>query len=182
MMNNPWKMVALLAVVVVLVVGLIVMSNLEQSYVPTPTGPMPHMHEYQKSIVKANCTEPGRQVYTCSCGETYDMILEDPVGHKYGEWVSIQEPSEEAEGIRQRKCKNCDALQEENYTVWLLSYTEYLALSPAEQQAYYETFEDYEAYFEWLNQAKEDYENNKDQIEIGGGGSLDLGDILGGGK
>lgn len=182
MTNNPLKIIALVAVVVALVVGLKVLSNLEQTFVPTPTGTMPHLHEYQETIVKADCTESGRKVFTCNCGETYEKILEEPVGHKYGAWVSIQEPSADAEGIRQRKCKNCAAVEEENYTVWLLSYEEYLALTPAEQQAYYETFADYEAYFAWLNKAKEDYENNKDQIEIGGNGSLDLGDIIGGKK
>lgn len=179
MTNNPLKIIALVAVVVALVVGLKVLSNLEQTFVPTPTGTMPHLHEYQETIVKANCTESGRKVFTCNCGETYEKILEEPLGHKFDQWVSVREPSADAEGVRQRTCKVCGTVEEENYTVWMLTYEEYLALTPAQQQAYYETFEDYEAYFAWLNQAKENYENSKDQIEIDGSGSLDLGDIIG---
>jgi hypothetical protein len=182
MMNNPWKIVALLAAAVAIVVGFIVLSNFEQTYVPSPSGSAPHGHDYRVTIVEANCTEGRRKVYTCSCGESYEKILEEPLGHKFDQWVSAREPSADAEGVRQRTCKVCGTVEEENYTVWMLTYEEYLALTPAQQQAYYETFEDYEAYFAWLNQAKEDYENSKDQIEIDGSGSLDLGDIIGGKK
>lgn len=75
----------------------------------------------------------------------------------------IQEPTEPSEPVE------------------LLTYEEYMALSPEEQQAYFLSFEDPADYMAWFNQAKAEYEANKDDIVIGGDGNVDIGDILGGG-
>ena len=177
MMNNLWKILGIVMVAVAVGALAIAAKNFDSKPL-SDDATKPHYHMYEETVRKPSCTEHGVKLYICSCGYTYQETMGEPKGHKYGEWVSIQEPTEDAEGIRQRKCKHCDAVQEENYTVWLLSYEEYMALTPEEQQAYYESFEDFDAYFDWLNKAKEDYENNKDEIKIEGGGSLDLGDII----
>jgi hypothetical protein len=180
MMNNPLKIVVILMIAAVLVVGIVMISNWEQEQISTHTGTMPYEHQFVKTTRNVTCTENGIHLYTCECGYFYEEIVKKSKGHKFEQWVSVREPAEDAEGLRQRKCKYCDCVQEEAYTVWLMSYEEYLALTPAQQQAFYESFESAEAYFAWLHKEKEDYENNKDQIEIDGGGSLDLGDIIGG--
>ena len=63
----------------------------------------------------------------------------------------------------------------------LLTYAEYIALSGAEQQEYFNQFADIDAFFAWLNEAKEEWENSQSgsDIIIGGDETLDLGDLLG---
>jgi len=61
-----------------------------------------------------------------------------------------------------------------------LSYEEYMAMSPTEQQAYFQSFSNPADFFTWHNNAKAEYDANKNDIEIGAGGSIDLGDIING--
>ena len=53
-------------------------------------------------------------------------------------------------------------------------------MTPQEQQAFFESFESYEAFFAWLEEAKRIYEEKQNRIEIGDGGSVNLGDLIGG--
>ena len=53
-------------------------------------------------------------------------------------------------------------------------------MSGAEQQEYMMSFSSIEAFFEWFNAAKAKYDAEHPSIEIGGDGSIDLGDIIGG--
>lgn len=57
-----------------------------------------------------------------------------------------------------------------------LTYEEYLAMSPYEQQAHYESFPSLEAYIAWHNAALAEYEENQDSIEVTGG--IDIGDFM----
>lgn len=59
-----------------------------------------------------------------------------------------------------------------------LTYKEYISLSPAEQQAYFETFASIDDYFTWYNAAKKAYEDEQNRVEITGG--IDIGDLIGG--
>ena len=52
--------------------------------------------------------------------------------------------------------------QEEKDPV-LLTYEEYLKLTPSQQQAYYKTFPDHNAYMQWFNQATKDYNQEKNE-------------------
>lgn len=57
-----------------------------------------------------------------------------------------------------------------------LSYEEYLAMSPYEQQAHYEMFPNLESYIAWHNAALAEYEENQSSIEVTGG--IDIGDFM----
>lgn len=57
----------------------------------------------------------------------------------------------------------------------LSEYERFINMTPAEQQAYMESFESIEAFFEWYNQAKAEYEAANPPIEVGDG-NIDLGD------
>ena len=57
-----------------------------------------------------------------------------------------------------------------------VTYEEYLAMSPQEQQAHYEKFPSLEAYIAWHNAALEEYEENQGSIEVTGG--IDIGDFM----
>lgn len=54
--------------------------------------------------------------------------------------------------------------QEEKDPV-LLTYAEYLELTPAQQQAYYESFANHEVYMAWLNAAIQEYESSDTDTE-----------------
>lgn len=62
--------------------------------------------------------------------------------------------------------------------VTITEYEKYLAMSPTEQQAFFENFESVDAYFAWLNKAKVEYEAKQNATELEGG-SVDLGDLIG---
>lgn len=66
-----------------------------------------------------------------------------------------------------------------NYIPAPLTYAEYIALSPADQEAYYDSFPSYVEFFAWLNAAKEEYEQANKNPTLGEDGSLDVGDIFG---
>lgn len=57
-----------------------------------------------------------------------------------------------------------------------LTYEEYLAMSPSEQQAHYEQFPSLDAYIAWHNAALAEYEENQSSIEVTGG--IDIGDFM----
>lgn len=57
-----------------------------------------------------------------------------------------------------------------------LTYEEYLAMSPYEQQAHYEQFPSLDAYIAWHNAALAEYEENQESVEVTGG--IDIGDFM----
>ncbi len=61
-----------------------------------------------------------------------------------------------------------------------LTYEEYLAMTPAEQQAHFMSFASPMEYMVWFDRAKAEYEANKGDIVIEGDGSIDIGDIIDG--
>lgn len=60
-------------------------------------------------------------------------------------------------------------------------YARYLAMTPEEQQAFYESFASPDAFFAWYDSAKAAYEANQDVVDIQGG-DVDLGDLMDGGN
>ena len=63
-----------------------------------------------------------------------------------------------------------------------LTYEEYSALTPEEKYEYLNSFATVQDFLDWYNAAKAKYdeEQNKDDIEIGEGGSVDIGKDFGG--
>jgi len=60
-----------------------------------------------------------------------------------------------------------------------VSYDKYLGMSGEAQEAYFNTFDNPADFFAWLNSAKAEYDKLNPSIEIGGDGSIDIGDIIG---
>jgi flagellar basal body-associated protein FliL len=58
----------------------------------------------------------------------------------------------------------------------VLTYEEYNALTAEEQEEYFYSFETVEDFFAWYNQAKQEYEDSQDYIEIGGDSDITIGD------
>ena len=55
------------------------------------------------------------------------------------------------------------------------TYLEYYNMSESEQIEHYESFSDPTDFLAWYNRVKEAYEKEQDRIEIGEGGSVDIG-------
>ena len=61
-----------------------------------------------------------------------------------------------------------------------MDYQTFHAMSGAEQQAFQQSFESLDEFFEWYNDAKEAYEKANPPIEVGGDGVIDMEDLVGG--
>ncbi len=61
-----------------------------------------------------------------------------------------------------------------------MTYEKYNAMSGDEQQKFFSSFANPADFFTWYNAAKAEYEASQNRIEIGEGGSIDLGEILNG--
>lgn len=83
--------------------------------VPDDPDPLPpddtHEHAYTETVTKATCTEDGFTTYTCACGDSYTGEVVNATGHSWSDWVTVQEPTEEATGTAERKCSACDATE-----------------------------------------------------------------------
>lgn len=66
-----------------------------------------HEHAYSEAVTAATCTEDGYTTYTCECGDSYTGKVTPATGHSWGEWITTQEPTEEATGTAERTCSNC---------------------------------------------------------------------------
>ncbi|MBO5879553.1 MAG: hypothetical protein J6Q68_03270, partial [Clostridia bacterium] len=57
----------------------------------------------------------------------------------------------------------------------LLTYEEYIALSGEEQQAYFQSFDTYQEFFDWFNAAKAKYDEEHKGDNVGEDGNIDIG-------
>lgn len=85
-------------------------------------------------------------------------------------------------GSSQGGTGSSESTQETGKNKWAVTYEEYIAMTGAEQKAFYNSFDSKDDYFKWYNAAKKAYDNDENNIIIGGDGSVDLGDILNGNK
>ena len=67
-----------------------------------------HEHYYEKQYIDPTCTESGTIVYTCECGDSYTETVSEPLGHEYGDWEVIQNPTMTLEGTKQQICIRCN--------------------------------------------------------------------------
>lgn len=70
-------------------------------------------HKYTASIINATCTENGKRVYTCTCGDTYTETITTS-GHSLGVWYTVTPATCEAYGVEQRDCLVCDYSETQN--------------------------------------------------------------------
>lgn len=74
-----------------------------------------HVHQkaepVKENVKEATCTEKGsyEEVIYCSICKTElsrKTVEVEPLGHDYGEWVTVKEPTCKEEGLRQKVCKH----------------------------------------------------------------------------
>lgn len=57
------------------------------------------------------------------------------------------------------------------------TYEQYMAMTPEQQQKYFESFDSEKDFFDWYRKAKAEYDKKNDKNEISGG-SIDIGDYM----
>ena len=90
------------------------------------------------------------------------------------------EPSEDATEPSEEPTETTEPTQSGNSGS--VTYEEYMAMSPAGQQAFFESFGSYQDFIAWYMAAEAAYKENQDRNEVGGDGNIDIGDIIGGGN
>ena len=69
---------------------------------------------YQSTGTEATCLEVGREEYTCSvCHNVVTGTETAALGHDFGEWIVVTEPTETTDGEEVRTCNRC-SIQESN--------------------------------------------------------------------
>lgn len=96
--------------------------------------------------------------------------------------VSVPENSETSEPeVSLPETSDSEASDSEaSEPVTLLTFEEYLALSSAEQQAYFESFPSIQEYIAWYNAAQKEYEDSQNKVEVSG--DVNIGDFVNGSK
>ena len=90
-----------------------------------------------------------------------------------------EKPTEPTEKPTEPTEKPTEPTQEPSQPAVSMDYETYIGLTSQEQKAYRETFEDISAFFDWYNAAKDEYESQQTEIDIGDG-NVDLEDLMGG--
>lgn len=74
-----------------------------------------HEHTYTTTVLKpATCTETGQVEYRCYCGDYYVDSIK-ALDHTPGDWITVRSATTTQTGLRQKSCKICGrVLQEES--------------------------------------------------------------------
>lgn len=71
-------------------------------------------HDLATTTVTPTCTEPGYDLHQCSrCDYSETDNPTEAIGHAFGEWEIMKEPTEEEVGLSQRICLSCGEQQEQ---------------------------------------------------------------------
>ena len=78
-----------------------------------PTEP-PHTHSYTSTKVAATCTNKGYTLHKCSCGSSYTSDETAALGHSWGNWTVVTQPTTQQEGKQTRTCSRCGATESQS--------------------------------------------------------------------
>ncbi|MBQ2964196.1 MAG: InlB B-repeat-containing protein [Clostridia bacterium] len=83
----------------------------------------PKGHNTITEVIEPTCTEMGYTMHKCVDCIYYTQMTDfvSAVGHKYGEWTTVTEPTENNEGYKVRICGICE--ETEGKTIARLQYT-----------------------------------------------------------
>ena len=78
-----------------------------------PTEPA-HTHSYTSTKVAATCTNKGYTLHKCSCGSSYTSDETAALGHSWGNWTVVTQPTTQQEGKQTRTCSRCGATESQS--------------------------------------------------------------------
>ena len=89
-------------------------------------------HDYKDTVTDPTCTEQGYTTHTCTrCNDSYADSYADALGHRFGQWVSNGDATEEKDGTKTRTCSVCGFTETETdvgsmlpATPWVNPYTD----------------------------------------------------------
>ena len=70
-------------------------------------------HTYTQSVTQPTCDAQGFTLYTCHCGHSYKDNYTDVLGHDFGDWYTVEQATENKDGLNRRDCSRCDHCEEE---------------------------------------------------------------------
>ncbi|MCM1364356.1 MAG: fibronectin type III domain-containing protein [Faecalibacterium sp.] len=69
-------------------------------------------HHYTVTHMSPTCVKEGVDLYTCSaCGNSYSEVVSPKLNHDLTDWQEIQAAGCTQNGVRERKCLNCDYIE-----------------------------------------------------------------------
>ena len=78
-----------------------------------PTEPA-HTHSYTSTKIAATCTNKGYTLHKCSCGSSYTSDETAALGHSWGNWTVVTQPTTQQEGKQTRTCSRCGATESQS--------------------------------------------------------------------
>ena len=78
-----------------------------------PTQPS-HTHSYTSTKVAATCNKGGYTLHKCSCGKSYTDSETAALGHSWGDWTVVTQPTTQQEGKQTRTCSRCGATESQS--------------------------------------------------------------------
>ncbi len=70
-----------------------------------------HSHEYKSVVYDPTCISDGYTEYLCECGDEYIDNYVDKLGHSFGEWITLSEPTIDLSGEKKRECSVCHEVE-----------------------------------------------------------------------
>ena len=93
-------------------------------------------HDLMTVTMKPNCTEPGFDFHQCSrCSHREISNIVQPLGHSFGDWETVKEPSPEAPGLAHRVCTTCTETEQQELEKLTPQPTEPPSTEPSTQPA-----------------------------------------------
>ena len=69
-------------------------------------------HYYESETIAPTCTEQGYSIHTCStCNDIYYDSYVPALGHTWGDWVSNNDATLNADGTKTRTCSVCESTE-----------------------------------------------------------------------
>ena len=84
----------------------------QEEVIEPGTEPTEHVHQYTAVVTEPTCTAEGYTTYTCHCGHSYVDNKVPAKGHTWGEWETIQKPTETEPGRKKHTCTVCGVTEE----------------------------------------------------------------------
>lgn len=70
-------------------------------------------HDYETKVTQPTCTEKGYTLHTCTrCNISYKDTEVPALGHTWGEWITVKNPTETEVGKKERTCDACGEKEE----------------------------------------------------------------------
>ena len=74
--------------------------------------PDTHTHSYTVSVIAPSCSSGGCTEYICDCGDSYRTDETAALAHIWGPWTVVKAATTQKEGLQERTCQNCDAIEQ----------------------------------------------------------------------